>query len=186
MNGKTTFRFIGSLLEQAPDIAIKAQKMASGDVLAWADASIKVLRSAGDIVTFILDKRNTQLLKEESEMLSEQGETLHNECSKEYQLQIAEKLSKLRDDFKDKRNALQKANTAEKINSLQQIHSESEKLTHILNEMRGVYSQTIEICRQELDRLDKLCKEPTKELRQYDELMRVMTKQYNDSFKFQF
>lgn len=186
MNGKTTFRFIGSLLKQAPDIATKSQKMASKNVLAWADASIKVMRSAGDIVTFILDKRNTQLLKEESEMIFEQEETLHNEFSKEYQIQIAEKLSKLRDDFKDKRNALQKANTAEKINSIHQYNSESEKLTCVLKEMRDVYSQTIEICKQELDRLDKLSKEPTKELRQYDELMRVMVKQFNDSFKFQF
>lgn len=171
MSGNTTFRFIGSIVQELPDLAYKSYDMALGDPITWINQSLKVIDSIGSVVALIMTKKETKSLESEINSLYEEQEEFDR---------------KLKSDIDDiKRNC---ENDRKKI---QQIYSNRKK-TAIQAEIEYnlEISKTMASTRQELKKLIDIYDEKIiqiidseqdfkNEKRNLEEYKRLLQQQYN-------
>jgi hypothetical protein len=171
MSRNTTFRFIGSIVQELPDLVSKSYEMASGDVLTWVNESLKVIDSMGKVVVLIMNKKKTKFLESEINSLYEEQEELDQE------------LKSTIDDIK--RNC---ENDRKKI---QKIYSNRKKATIQAEiEYKLEISKAMASTRQEVKKLIDIYDEKIKQIidsevdfknekRNLEECKRLLQQQYN-------
>lgn len=176
MNKKTSFCFLGEIVTDFPELMINSYKMAMGDKVAWVNASCKLAASVGDIIKLHIDKHNTKLLQTEVEKLDA-------ECSQENLEQefLAKKLEFVREiqgDFASHQKELQDQYTKLKCLKYETVIAEQKAIEQIETCVLTGLKHLIEICDEELSKVEKNCAFNDSEKRNLEETKRLLYQQY--------
>ncbi len=181
MNKKTTIHFVGSLVREFPDLLSNSLGMASGDIISWVNASIKVVNSIGDIIKLCIDKNNTKLLNKELEHIDEQEIRQQNDLE---QLFLKEKwsvINGMKKKFLEHQRELQKIYTEEKKYTYTSQIEEREEISKIMSNMRTELNKLIEIYDNELSKIANSEEYSISEKRHFEECKRLLLSQLKNN-----
>lgn len=176
MNRKTSFCFLGEILKDFPELMINSYKMAMGDKVAWVNASCKLADSVGDIIKLHIDKNNTMILQTEVDKLDA-------ECSQENLEQelLAKKMKFVREiqaEFANHQKDLQVQYTKTKYLEYENAITEQKAFEEIEIGVLAGLKQLIEICDDELSKIEKSHEFNSSEKRNLEETKRLLYQQY--------
>lgn len=114
MEKTTVLHFVGSLADEFPELLSSSYRMASGDVLSWINASIKVVDSVGGIVKLCLDKKNTKLLRDEIDNFDHSEHKYQSQLEQAFLMKKLSAVNEMKKDFEHNKKELIKKYTSEK------------------------------------------------------------------------
>lgn len=176
MSKKTSFCFFGEIIKDFPELMINSYKMAMGDKIAWVNASCKLATSVGDIVKLHIDKNNTKMLKTEIEKL--ETESSQENLEQEFLARKLEFIRGIQAEFASRQKELQVQYTNSKFLEYEAIITEQEAFEKIEICILSGLKQLIEICDEELAKLEKCCEFNLSEKRNLEDTKRLLYQQY--------
>lgn len=178
MDKKTTFHFVGSLIENFPELYENSQKMVSGNALTWINASIKVVDSIGNIVKLCLDKNNTKLLKNEIDCFGEAEENNKKKLEQEFLMKKLNEINVLRSDFENRRREIQRKYVIEKEDSYNQRREKWCAISNNMKDMRAGLKELFDIYDSKIDKIIEAGEFGTSEKRHMEECKRLLYQQF--------
>lgn len=179
MERTTTFRFIGSLAAEFPEMIINSKGMASGDALSWVNACLKIANSVGDIINLCLDKNNTRLIKEEVDNFEQKEQEKQDKVEQEILLAKRAMVLELKEKFEKNKKELSKRYTENKLNEYENLIQKNQEISEILKDVRSKLKTLIDIYENELSIILNSEEYSEKEKRKFEECKRLLYKQYN-------
>lgn len=174
MDKKTTFNFVGSLVQEFPELLLNSRRMASGDIISWVNASIKVVDSIGGIVKLCIDKNNTKLLNKELEQEVKQQNDLEQQLLKK-KLSV---INEMKNEFLKHQRELQQIYTEEKKYIYTSKIEEQEEISKIMSKMRSKLQNLIDIYDNELSKIYNSEEYTKSEKRYFEECKRLLLRQF--------
>ena len=176
MNKKTSFRFFGEILNEFPELMINSYKMAMGDKVAWVNASYKLATSVGDIIKLYIDKNNTKILQTEVDKLNE--ECSQENLEQEFLMKKLEFVREIQAEFANHPKELQTKYMKAKFLEYENAIAEQKAFEEIEACVLAGLKQLIEICDDELSKIEKNHESNYSEKRDLEETKRLLYQQY--------
>lgn len=173
MNRNTTFRFIGSLIQEFPDLISNSREMASGNVLNWVNESLKVIDSMGNVVICIMNKKKTKFLESEVKNLCEEQKKAEQElrCT----------IDSIKYNCENDRKKIQQIDINQK-KTMYQAKIENEKaISNSIASIRKEIKNLIDIYENEIKQIIDSKEDFKEEKKSLEEAKRLLLQQYNKS-----
>lgn len=176
MNKKTTFCFLGDIVKDFPELMISSYKMAIGDKISWINASCKLASSVGDIIKLHIDKNNTKILKTEIDKLN--TESLQDSIEQEFLAKKLQTIREIQSDFENHQKELQVQYNDRKFFEYMSAITQQEEISKIETCILDGLKKLMDICDEELAKIEKDCEFNLTEKRNLEETKRLLYKQY--------
>lgn len=175
MDNKTTFRFVGSIVNELPNMITDSCKMSTGDVITWINASIKVVESVGKIVAHCIDKNNIKLIKNEIDDFNVNEQKYQEQLEQEMLVKKQSDIKAIEEEFKRKKIELSKKIQMDLSFSYSSELKRKEEISAALADTRAKLKTIIDIYNSAMIQSEGYSE---KEKRDFDECKRLLLKQY--------
>ena len=166
---QTTIRFFGSIVNDFPEIADNAEKLAVGDLIDWTDAGLQVCKSIGNLVCECMHKRDMMQPENELEGAGDLRKNPEQQLEQEMLMKLNQDISRIQDEFKENKATLSRQYRSEYVcfiqekanihQKLQQTECDTRKKLHSLLDINNDFLKRIKNDENYSEKVQRRCEE---------------------------